>query len=53
MDLPFMVDSIDLSAVFGRLQSGFSGQCSSADLLAVMLKMMDSLNFNLKSLHNQ
>ena len=29
------------------------GRCSSADLLAVMLQMMDSLNLNLKSLHSQ
>ena len=29
-----------------------SGRCSSADLLAVMLQMMGSLNFNLKSLHS-
>ena len=28
------------------------GPFSSADLLAVILQMMDSLNFNLKSLHS-
>ena len=30
-----------------------SGWCSSADLLTGMLQMMDSLNFNLKSLYSQ
>ena len=54
MDLPFnfMVDSIYLSAVRGQLQF-FRSMQLHLTLLAVMLHMMDSLNFHLKSLHKQ
>ena len=53
MDLPFMVDSIDSSAVCGQLHAVLQVNAAQLTLLAVMLHMMDSLNFNLKILHKQ
>ena len=52
MDLPFMVDSIDSSAVCGQLQFFDEVDAAQLTLLAVMLHLMDSLNFSLKSLHS-
>ena len=54
MDLLFMVDSIESSAVWPTVVLQVdAAQLTLLNLLAVMLHLMDSLNFSLKSLDKQ
>ena len=52
MDLPFMVDSIEFVSSLW-LTAVLQVDAAHLTLLAVMLHIMDLLNFSLKTLHKQ